>query len=80
MKNIDNVLTELDEQYLLLNGEPGVIEKKTKIELSYEEKILISDNKMIKEIKSRKILKICLAVAFIPFCIANIVFIGPYKT
>ena len=75
-----NVLIEHDKHQLLQNGAPESIEKVKKLELEYEEGIIVRDIKLMKEIRSRKILNIQLVIAFIPFFTANIIFLAPYKT
>ena len=75
-----DVLTEHDKHRLLQNDGPKFVEKEKQLEVEYEEGLAIRDIKLMKEIRSRKILNIQIVIAFIPFCTANIVFLAPYKT
>ena len=74
------ILIEHDKHQLLQNGAPKDIVKVKKIELLYEEDIIIRNMKLMKEKRSRKILNIQLVLALIPFCTANLVFLAPYYT
>ena len=80
MNHMVDVLTEHDKHQLLQNGTSQDVVKEKQIELEYEESIAIRDIKLAKEIRSRKILDIQLVLAFIPFSLANVGFLVPYKT
>ena len=58
MYHLVNVLTEHDKLKILQNDGPGVVVKEKKIEVEYEEGLAIRDIKLMKEIRSRKILNI----------------------